>query len=299
VNELKLGIIGLSEGNGHPYSWSAIFNGYDPEAMKNCPFPVIPEYLSRQKFPDDAISGAVVTHVWTQETEISRDIAAASLVENVVDDYTEMIGRVDAILLARDDAEHHFKMAAPFLAAGMPIYIDKPLATSVAEAEKIFSARRYNGQIFTCSALAYADEFRPSAESLAELGPLRQISASVMKDWGKYGVHVIEPVLKIVGEQGRIERVEARHADGVRTVRVRWASGLEAVFAAGGHDPGPPRITLTGESAQRQLIFSDTYAAFKNALQTFVSIVRRQEPPVDREFVMRVVRIIEGGKHAR
>ena len=24
---LKLGIIGLSEGNGHPYSWSAIFNG--------------------------------------------------------------------------------------------------------------------------------------------------------------------------------------------------------------------------------------------------------------------------------
>ena len=42
---LKLGIIGLSSDNGHPYSWSAIFNGYDPEEMARCPFPGIPEYL--------------------------------------------------------------------------------------------------------------------------------------------------------------------------------------------------------------------------------------------------------------
>ena len=30
---LNLGVIGLSEGNGHPYSWSAIFNGYDSVEM--------------------------------------------------------------------------------------------------------------------------------------------------------------------------------------------------------------------------------------------------------------------------
>ena len=48
MKSLKLGVIGLSEGNGHPYSWSAIFNGYDPEYMKDCPWEVIPEYLSKQ-----------------------------------------------------------------------------------------------------------------------------------------------------------------------------------------------------------------------------------------------------------
>ena len=26
---LRIGVIGLSEGNGHPYSWSAIINGFD------------------------------------------------------------------------------------------------------------------------------------------------------------------------------------------------------------------------------------------------------------------------------
>ena len=30
-DNIRLGIIGMTEGNGHPYSWSAIFNGYNPE----------------------------------------------------------------------------------------------------------------------------------------------------------------------------------------------------------------------------------------------------------------------------
>ena len=50
---VKLGVIGLSAGNGHPYSWSAIVNGYNPEVMKNCGFPIISEYLAKQTFPGD------------------------------------------------------------------------------------------------------------------------------------------------------------------------------------------------------------------------------------------------------
>ena len=36
MKELRLGVVGLSEGNGHPYSWSAIFNGCDMAYMKDC-----------------------------------------------------------------------------------------------------------------------------------------------------------------------------------------------------------------------------------------------------------------------
>ena len=41
-----------------------IFNGFDERYMNDCPFPVIPEYLAAQNFPEDAIQGAKVTHVW-------------------------------------------------------------------------------------------------------------------------------------------------------------------------------------------------------------------------------------------
>ncbi len=44
MTKLTLGIIGSSSGNGHPYSWSAIFNGYDKSLMNDCPFDVIPKY---------------------------------------------------------------------------------------------------------------------------------------------------------------------------------------------------------------------------------------------------------------
>jgi hypothetical protein len=45
---VSLGIIGMSEGNGHPYSWSAIFNGYDRNEMeRECPYACIPEYLNQ------------------------------------------------------------------------------------------------------------------------------------------------------------------------------------------------------------------------------------------------------------
>lgn len=36
--ELRLAMLGMIEGNGHPYSWSAIVNGYDPAEMEMCPY---------------------------------------------------------------------------------------------------------------------------------------------------------------------------------------------------------------------------------------------------------------------
>ena len=72
MKPLKLGVIGLSPGNGHPYSWSAIFNGYNPAEMENCGFPVIPRYLELKQFPKDAIAEAAVTHVWAQDKKLLR-----------------------------------------------------------------------------------------------------------------------------------------------------------------------------------------------------------------------------------
>ena len=102
----------MSEGNGHPYSWSAIFNGYNEQFMKDCAFPVIPSYLSRQNFPADAITGACVTNIWTQSISLSNHIARSANINTVNQNITDMIDQVDAVLLARDDSENHLKYAA-------------------------------------------------------------------------------------------------------------------------------------------------------------------------------------------
>ncbi len=128
--------------------------------MDECPFSSIPEYLSKQKFPKDTIKKAQVTHIWTQEVAVSLHVAKASKIMYVVNEMEDMIGKVDAVLLARDDAENHLKMSRPFLLAGLPIFIDKPLAYSLKEAKEILDLQQFENQIFTCSSLRYAKEFQ-------------------------------------------------------------------------------------------------------------------------------------------
>ncbi len=295
MKKLKLGIIGISKGNGHPYSWSAIFNGYDPKFMKDCPFPVIPDYLSKQKFPSDAIKNAHVTHIWTQNKKTSLHIAKSNKIENIVDSYQNMIGKVDAILLARDDSENHYKISKPFIEAGLPIYIDKPLATTINVAKKIFNLEKYSGQVFSCSALSYAKEFQITEQTKKQIGRIRHIDAIVMKDWKKYGIHIIEPVLKIIGDQEKIKQINVMGKGDHKIVVVKWTNQLTTTFTTLGKLPTPITIRIFGEKKHVKLEFKDTFFAFKKALQTFVNIVQKKENPIPKEFTLNVIKTIEKG----
>jgi hypothetical protein len=285
----------MSEGNGHPYSWSAIFNGYEPAVMAECPFPVIPDYLSRQEFPRDAIPGAKVTHVWTQDRRISEHVAVAARIAHVVDRLEDMATEVDAILLARDDAETHAAFAAPFLEAGLPLYVDKPFALSVAEAQAMYAREKHEGQIFTCSALVFAREFTLSQSELAALGPLRYVEAMTPKDWDKYAVHVIEPLLNLLQDQGPATARRAGESS-IARLDLSWSSGLRGQVAALGSSYGPLCIRLFGEKGWRELRFVDSFSCFKAALARFVDIVRGDAPPQDHGRVLEVIRLIEAGR---
>ena len=293
--KLRIAILGMSEGNGHPYSWSAIFNGYNPEVMKGCPFLAIPEYLSQQKFPQDSIQDGEVTHVWTQDKELSKHVAAACYIPNVVNGYQEMIGHVDAVLLARDDAENHFEMSKSFLEANLPIYIDKPIATKLTDLEKIYSIERYNGQIFSCSALKYAKEFKLSEQDREVIGEIKYLDACVMKSWDRYAVHVIDPILDILGNQGEVLNVSVAKSEDQRVVTVKWQSNVQATITTLGSIQCPIVIRVFGTKGMKELRFVDTFSAFKKTLEVFVASVKNCTVAVERERLKQVVRIVEEG----
>lgn len=293
---LRLGVIGLSPGNGHPYSWAAIFNGYDPVAMESCGFPVIPRYLEQRRFPADQIDGAKVTHVWAQEPALARHIAAAARINVVVDRYEDMLGHVDAVLLARDDAERHVEFAMPFLEAGVPIYVDKPLALTRVEARLLFAAQKYSGQLFTCSALRYAQEFQLGEDDRAAIGEIRQVHAITPKDWDRYAVHVIEPALLLVGESRRILQTHSWREGGSTMLSVSLAGGRQLLVSALGSVAAPLALRVIGDKGWKDLVFRDSFTAFRSALQAFVDSVRARSPAISEHFVMDVVELIEAGR---
>ncbi len=293
---LKLGIIGLSPGNGHPYSWAAICNGYDRAAMAACPFPGIPAYLAERRFPEDRLAGAAVTHVWTQDAAETRHIAAASLIPNIVAKPEDMIGAVDGLLLARDDAENHARFALPFLESGLPVYIDKPFALTRAAAEKLLAAESWPGQIFTGTAVTWAAEMNPSPEDMARIGRIRHVAGVTPKYWETYGVHVIEPALKLLGIARAPDEIKATGAEKQRLVTCLWrAEGVSAAFAALGALSAPIGLTVFGESGFQSLTFRDSFTAFRTALHEFCEGVRRRERRFDLPRTLAVTDILERG----
>jgi hypothetical protein len=293
---LSLGIIGLSEGNGHPYSWAAIFNGFDPKAMSACPFPAIPVYLAARQYPDDFLDSARVTHVWTQDRAVSEHIAAAARIGTVVDRPEDMISAVDAVLLARDDAPKHMIFARPFLEAGTPIFIDKPLALERRAALDLLNLAKDDRSVYSCSALRFARELYLSPEQRVRLGRVRYVDAYVPKCWDTYAVHVIEPVLDQFPEADTRRRHFAASVNGIRQLTIGWASGLITRFTATGSTPSPIGLTIYGDRESFTLRFSDAFSAFRAALQRFVQVVLAEKPNIPREFLLRVVDVIEMGR---
>jgi predicted dehydrogenase len=289
TDALRLGVIGLSPGNGHPYSWSAICNGYDVAEMASCPFPVIPRYLAKQSFPNDQIPGARVTHVWTQNEDVSRHIARSARIANVVRNYQDMVGVVDAVLLARDDAENHLSFAAPFLDAGCPIFIDKPLAHQVAGARLLLERQRFEGQIFSCSALRYARELRPDPT----LGTLLRIDARGPNRWPEYAVHLIEPALAMLDFPTTVEVLKRRQDGDLVSLEVRAGNALVTFTTTG--TEGSLEFHLVGENGSADLQFDDAFAAFKVALEEFIRSVRTRSPTIPIEQTLSVIRLIEAG----
>lgn len=294
---LRLGVIGLSEGNGHPYSWSAICNGYSPQHMSACEFPVIPQYLAEQTWPDARIPGVEVTHIWTQDAELSDRVAKASLISKVVNEPEAMLGQIDALLLARDDAENHLTFVQPFLQAGMPVYIDKPIALTLRDLDALYQLEQYEGQIFSCSALRYAKELMLSESDRERIGPIRHLLATTPKSWEKYAVHIIEPSLQIIGASvGIVSTCSHAVAEGGRSVSASFGNGLTADFIAFGKGVSAPlSIRVFGEKGWIELASVNTFLAFKTALSEFVEGIRTKTRHSPIEFNKQVVSIIESG----
>lgn len=293
---LRLGIIGMSEGNGHPFSWSAIINGYDSDAMESCPFPAIPDYLSQRTYPEDFIQGAVVTHVWTQDPLLSRLVATACRISNIADSPEDMIGEVDAILLARDDARNHYEFAKPFLAAGLPVYIDKPIALDGAGAHRLLALTNSDRQLFSCSALRYAKELQLTQADEERIGEVRFIDAWVPKYWDTYAIHVIEPIVAHFSGVDDVLEHRILKFDEITQLIIGWKSGLVTRFTSTGNIVSPIGYRVCGSQGHIEVNFSDSFSAFKSALAHFLDVMDGRAPNIPRDETLKIIDILELGR---
>jgi predicted dehydrogenase len=298
AKEIRLAMLGMIEGNGHPYSWSAIVNGYHPEKMAACPYPVIAQYLGKQPLETVRIPGARVSHIWTDDPDEAPKVAAASKIENVVSKPEDVIGRVDAVIVATDDGNDHVRRAAPFIEAGLPVFVDKPLAINLPDLKQFVRWQKAGHAILSTSGLRYAPEMKLVKERSAEIGELRWLTSFTCKTWERYGIHALEAVYPQVGP-GFIS-AQTLHQAGSDMVHLTHQSGVPVTIAAI-HDAYGSfgNVHVYGTKGQLALTLKDTYRAFREQLLAFVEMIRTGRAPFAFEQTIELMTIIIAGIRSR
>lgn len=288
---IRLGVIGMSAGNAHPYSWSAIINGYfDANEITAIGYPAVAAYLQANR-DTLGVPAARVTHVWTQDKKISESICKAAKVDKVVDALEDMIGQVDAVLLTRDDPENHVAMAKPFIDANIPIFIDKPLA-STSNDLNWFKEKIAQGKfIMSCSSQRYANECKIVKQDLHNLGKIELITAVGKKDWIKYGVHLLEGIFALVDDP-RVMTVQHTGKDGQDIVRIEFENGLQAtVHLFMGITP-TFQISVFGQSGWRLIEIKNSYSMFRDNIIEFVRSVQEGKPRLSFDKTENIIRTL-------
>lgn len=299
ANNIRLGLAGKVEENDHPYSWSAILNGYDPDRLADCPSAVIRSYLSRQRAEDFGIPGVRVTHVWSDDRRDAERVAAVSKVPHIVDRPEDLIGKVDAVLIPTDKGSEHVQRARPFVEADVPVFIDKPLCDNEPDLRTFADWVARGRAIQSCSAFRYAREFETLREELPGCGELRLVVATIAKSWERYAIHALEGVHALLPPAAWISAINTG-SEGRDIVHYRRDDGIDVIVIAREDLYGGFGVTTVyGTRSHRAAQFRDSFYAFKRQLESFVAYLRTGTPMVPFEQTAELMQLLIAGAASR
>ena len=84
-------------------------------------------------------------------SERNEKLRDTGQIERLVDTPTDLLGLVDAVIFTDRHGGLHREHAVPFLAEGLPVFVDKPLACTEADARAIVAAAREHDAPLTSS----------------------------------------------------------------------------------------------------------------------------------------------------
>lgn len=295
VDKIKLGIAGISEGNGHPFSFAAIINGFDDDGMKNSGWDFIYNYLKSRHASEFGFANVQVSHAWTQDAEQTALLAKAANIPNIVSNLDDMIGEVDGVIIARDDFETHFQMAKGFLEKGKFVFIDKPLSIEVAEL-KFFRPYLENGQLMSCAAARYARELDEIRANLDSFGEIKLIRGTVVNSMEKYGIHMLDGILGVTGFHVKsVSCFQAKHT----SLMLKNSDNSLMYIDALGDTSKTLQIDFWSDKNRFHAEVNDNFSMFRRLLADFIEMVRTKRPPIDPELVLNSMKVLIAARISR
>ncbi len=267
---LKLGMVDLC--TSHPGSWIKII-----------------------KEMDDVEVAAVYDDGGVRPVGYAKQFAEEEGVGLVPDSLEAMVDMVDGALIHSANWDIHIEHAMPFIEAGKPVFLDKPMVGNLGQLNELLVLdAKYDGLIMGGSSVRWAAEVQEMAAQKEEMGEIGCAWVQGRGDFFNYGIHTVEcfqgffgaGVISVehVGDKGGMDVFRADYADGTPVfyvlgspaspwfVSISAANGVYAKQLGSNIYPGLiDQIVKAFTSGEAPLSLEDNLECIKVALAAKIS----------------------------
>lgn len=281
---IRAGIVGL---DGHALDWTKILNKQDAVG-EFAEIDVVAGYPGGS--PDIPRSMELLR----QQEEPIREMGV-----EIVDSIEELLAKVDVVLLLSIDGRKHLEQARPIFDAGKPVFIDKPIASTLDDAIEIFRlAEQHHVPCFSSSALRFpsAHVNTPDQGDVGEIIGCDQYSPCPLEptqhpDLYWYGIHGMESLLTIMGRGcDAVTRIQTPGSD---IVVCQWKDGRIGTYRGLRQGVGGYGATVFGS---KRIVSGGRFDGYEPLLIEIVKFFKSRNPPVTAEETLELYAMMEAAE---
>jgi predicted dehydrogenase len=219
----------------------------------------------------------------------------------IVDTIPKLLEKVDVVLLESVDGRIHLQEAIPVIKAGKPLWIDKPVAGSLADAIVIYElAKKLGVPCFSSSSLRFGAGIQAILNN-EEVGPI--VGAAT---WGScsyspgtpdmffYGIHGIEPLFVLMGTGCEtVSRVQTKDTDFVTGV---WRDGRIGTYRGIRRGKAASGATVFGTKA---IVQSDKAGSYEDLCREIGRFFKTGKAPVSAEETIEIFAFMEAADESK
>jgi virulence factor len=216
----------------------------------------------------------------------------------MVETPADMIGKVDGVLIEAVDGSVHLERAKPFLEAGIPCFVDKPFACSVADAKAMIDlAEKKKLPMFSSSSLRYAPELVDYLAAEAKNGKV--IGANTYgpcslhdrnPGFFHYGIHAVEMLYALMGPG--CTRVTCTSDKGVDLATGHWKDGRVGTIRGIRQGKADYGFTAFAEKTVQSATVGAKFI-YRELLKKVVEMFTAKKSPLDPTITLELVAFIE------
>lgn len=212
----------------------------------------------------------------------------------------------DLIFILTIDGRIHLDLFKRIVSYGKPVFIDKPLTASLADAEEILRlAGVHNVLVMSCSSLRYADNLQAAlADEKSQsavtgcdvFGPMEVRDPLPGLYW--YGVHSVEILVTVMGVG--CCRVNVVKNDDNDAVVCEWQDGRVGIIRGVRKSHKKFGVTLHRVSGFQALdLQSNDRPYYASLLEAILGNLPEGRSPISNEQMLEVIRIIDAANESR